>query len=90
MVLMCHKHMPEDRRTFWKLLADGAVCRWRLSGRTIAIHAPVDTTLLENVEKIQRIWARWFPKANLSSCKRAMDGQAANDIGKPDCFSPAA
>ena len=30
-------------------------------GETLRIHAPVDATLLANAEKIQQIWAGWFP-----------------------------
>lgn len=30
-------------------------------GETLRIHAPVDSLLLANAEKIQRIWAEWHP-----------------------------
>ena len=55
-------------------------------GERLRIHAPVDPTLLENAEKIQRIWAGWFPPRKPVSVKAEQWTQAAQDDGKTGLF----
>jgi hypothetical protein len=55
-------------------------------GERLRIHAPVDPTLLENTEKIQRIWAGWFPKRKPVRVQTEQWTQPAKNDGKIGLF----